>query len=332
MASTGGYIQGKLEQAPKPENGAQAVSSVIVYHPGTSIDMDPKVTVLERKDELRGGFYAMPHSGVAAYDPDGTMEGRLYPEALGQLLSCAIGDDTPTAGVAGYIHTYAWRQTEIPQTMQLIFAPPAGGFWQANGVGVDELDVKVEANAWHYTAKLMALVAKPVTDPVATPSYETGTPWRAGQMSLTWLSNTAITEDFSWSIKNGLKQERSFTTAGSYYPDSIVYDAALPVVSGSIPKRSLAAADWDALVNGTPFSAVITMTHSEMIGGGQSVTPFKLTITMPACQYVGAKIDAIKNERRNKATFDWEARWDTGTTKWCDIVLRNATATYATYA
>ena len=328
-ASTGGYIQGALEQTPRTSGGAQKISSVVMYHPGTSIDMDPKVTVLERKDELRGGFYAMPHSGVAAYDPDGTMSGRIYPTSFGQILACAIGDDTPSSHTEGYHHTYAWRQTEIPQTMQLIFAPPAGGFWKANGVGVDELTVKVENNAWTYDAKLMGLYAAPIADPTLTPSYETQTPWRAGQMALTWLSNTAVTEDFSWSIKNGLKQERSFTLASAAYPDSIVYGAALPVVSGSIPKRSLATADWDALVNGTPFSAVITMTHNQFI---TSAVPFLLTITMPACQYVSAKADPIKNERRNKATFDWEARYDTGTTAFCTVVLNNNTATYATYA
>ena len=54
---------------------------------------------------------------------------------------------------------------------------------------------------------------------------------------------------------------------------------------------------------------------------------YSLVATMPACQYVTAKADAIKNERRNKASFDWEARYDTNTSAWCDITLENDTAT-----
>jgi hypothetical protein len=328
MASTGGYIQGALEQTPNAEGGANAVSSVVVYHPGISIDMDPKVAVLERKDELRGGFWAMPHSGAASYDPDGTMEGRVYPNAIGQLLSCAIGVDTPTTANSTKVHTYTWNQTETPQTMQLIFAPPAGGFWKATGVGIDELDFKVENNAWNYTAKLMGLKAATISDPTLTTAYEVPGPWRAGEMALSWLSGSAVTEEFTWHIKNGLKQERSFTTS-SLYPTSLVYEQALPVVGGTISKRSLDSDDWAELTAGTPFAASITMTHSEHVQG--TSIHYTLTATMPACQYVTVKADAIKNERRNKASFDWEARYDTQTAGFCAVVLVNDTATYATY-
>ena len=79
MASPGGYIQAALEQAPNAEGGANTVSSNLFYIPGTTIDFDPKPTMLERKDELRGAFAALPHSGAAKYEPEGSLEGPRLP-------------------------------------------------------------------------------------------------------------------------------------------------------------------------------------------------------------------------------------------------------------
>jgi hypothetical protein len=250
MASPGGYIQAALESAPNAEGGVNAVSSNLFYLPGTSIEFDPKMTPLEHNDELRGGFYAAPHDGAAEYNPDGSLEGRVYPATLGLLLWAACGSCVTTAGngvitdpdsqavpAGAYRHVFAFKTTEIPQTLQMIYAPPTGGFWKAQGVGIDEIDFKNANGAQVFTAKLMALVAKRLTDPALTPTYETAAAWRKGQLALTWLSGSAITEDFDWSIKNGLAVEHQFGV-NSLYPDSIIYNNPLPVVGGSIPKRS----------------------------------------------------------------------------------------------
>jgi hypothetical protein len=50
----------------------------------------------------------------------------------------------------------------------------------------------------------------------------------------------------------------------------------------------------------------------------------------PACQLVSGKQDPVKNERRTKASWDWEARYDTATSKWCTITVVNATPAYMT--
>jgi hypothetical protein len=341
MASTGGYIQAALEQTPNAEGGANTVSSNLFYLPGTSIDFDPKPTMLERKDELRGGFYAAPHSGAAKYEPEGSLASRLYPAMLGLLLYLACGGCTTTAGdgiitdpdsvavpVGAYRHVFSWRETEVPQTCQLIFAPPSGGFKQAQGVGIDELSLKADNGAWVLDAKMLALVCATIADPTLTPSYETPGPWREGELALTWMAGSAITKEFDWSIKNGLAVERQFTT-NSRYPDSIVYEANLPVVGGSIPKRAFDADDWSALVAGTTFAAALKYAHSEVITGAYH---HGLWVQMPACQYVSGKQDPVKNERRTEATFEWEARYDTVTSKWCTVTLVNATPAYATYA
>jgi len=339
-ASTGGYIQAALEQAPNAEGGANTVSSNLFYIPGTTIGIDPKMTPLERNDELRGGFYAAPHSGAAEYNPEGSLDGRCYPSIMGLLLWATCGACTTTAGngvitdpdsaavpTGAYKHVFAFKTSEIPQTLQLIYAPPSGGFWKAQGVAIDELAMKATGGAQVFAAKLLALVSKQIADPTLTPSYEVAAPWRAGELALTWLAGSAITKDFDWSIKNGLAHERQFTT-NSRYPDSVIYQQNLPVVGGSIPKRSFDTDDWNALVAGTTFAAKIKMTHSEFAVGSYA---HKLWVEMPACQYVSGKQDDVKNERRTEATFDWEARYDTATSKWCTITVCNSTPAYATF-
>jgi hypothetical protein len=317
----------------------------VFYLPATQVDIDPKPVMLERDDELRGGFFAAPHSGVAEYAPEGTLDGRLYPADLGLLLYAACGGCVTTAGngvitdpdsvavpTGAYRHVFSWKTTEIPQTMQLIYVPPNGvPFRKAQGVGIDELAVKVAGGAQTYAAKLLALVAATISDPVLTPSYATALPWRSGEIALTWLSGSAITKDFDWSIKNGLAHERQLTT-NSRYPDSIIYQQALPVVGGSIPKRSFDVDDWNALVNGTTFAAKIKCVHGTAFAPvGAETYKHTFWVEMPACEYVTGKQDAIKNERRTEATFDWQARYDTATSKWATITLVNATAAYATY-
>ena len=58
---------------------------------------------------------------------------------------------------------FAWKTTEIPQTMQLQYAPPSGvPFKKAQGVGIDELAFKAGDGAWTLTAKLLGLIDAPI--------------------------------------------------------------------------------------------------------------------------------------------------------------------------
>lgn len=343
-ASTGGYVQWALEQAPNAEGGANAVSSNVFYLPCSSFEFDPKPSMLEYGDELRGFFARSPHGGAAMYAPEGSFDLRLYPATLGAILHALCGSCVTTAGngvitdpdavavpVGAYKHVFAFKATDPPQTGQMIYSPPAGGFYKAHGVAVDECSFATADGSWQMAAKLLGLHHETIADPTLTPSYETALPWREGQMALTWLAGTATTKEFDWKVTNGLKAERQYTTA-SLYPDSMVYDANLPIVGGSIPKRSFDVDDWNALVNGTTFAAKLKMVHSTAFAPVGAVTyKHTLWVEMPACEYVGGKRDPIRNERRNEAVFEWEARWDTATAKWITITLVNATPAYASY-
>ena len=337
-----GYIQAALEQAPNSENSTNKVSTTVFYLPGTSIEIDPDMTVLERGDELRGGFYQAPHAGAAEYAPKHTINSRMYPAVMGLYLCLLCGGVTTTQGDGGsvkdpagvsipadaYRHVFSWKTGDVPQTAQLIACAPDGGaFWKLQGVGANQMTFSRDGGAWVCEGELLSLVAKTISDPSLTPAYEAAKPWRAGQMTLSWLNSTAVTEDFEWKIDNGLTTEYQMSDP-SIFPDSIVYEENLPVLGGTIDKRSFKTADWNALEAGTQFNATMHWTHSESATGTYK---HQLWVECPGAQYVSGKPDAIENKRRNKASFEWAARQDSVTGEWAKITLVNATPTYAVY-
>lgn len=337
-----GFVQVALEQAPNAEGGANAVSSNVFYLPASQFTFDENPELLEYADELRGGFFRAPHGGASAYDPNGAFDVRCYPATLGFLLYQLCGSCVTTAGngssvtdpdsaavpVGAYRHVFSFKTADPPQTAQYIYSPPAGGFYKAQGVAIDECEFKVANGAWQAAAKLLGLYHSTISDPSLTPSYETAKPWLSGQLALSWLSGSATTREFDWKIQLGCAAERQFTTA-SLYPDSMVFDENLPVLGGSIPKRAFDSDDWAALIGGTTFAAEIKMTHSDNAVGSYK---HKLWVEMPACQYVAGKADPVENKRRREASFDWEARYDTATSSTVTITLVNSTAAYATFA
>jgi hypothetical protein len=344
MSAAGGYIQVALEEAPNGEHGTNPVSSVPFYLPQTSINFDPKFAPMDTSDELRGGLSLSPNKGPLSFAPAGPADGRLYPATVGfwLALACGMCTSTPGAGtsavkdpanvnvpVGAYRHVFDWKSGQTPQTTQIKWAAPDGSlYWKAMGVGADKLDFTRNNGAWQVAATLLGLYANTIADPALTPSYETPGPWRAGQMALTWLASSAITDDFTWYVENTLAALSTVSSA-SLYPDMLVYNGGIPVLGGTIPKRSMEAADWNALIAGTQFAAMMHFIHSEDAVSGYK---HQLWVDMPGCQYQAGTPDAIANQRVNKGSFDWEARDDATTGKRATITLVNATPTYATYA
>jgi len=341
MASS--YLRLAAEQAPNAEGGENTVSSVTFDVPVTSLKLDPNPTMLDISDELRGYSAQAPHKGVASYEPSATFKTRTYPGVLGALLLGACGSVTTTQGdgsavkdpddaaipATAYRHVYAWATGSTPQTFQAQAAPPVGLFYKATGMGIDSLNFAVEDGCWVADVATKQLYTGIISDPSVTPSFETPDPFVAGTMTLTWLSNSATTKDFTFGISNQLILERQFTTA-SLFPDSITIDTPYQVVSGTIGKVAMDADDWTALLAGTTFSATIKMVHTEHIAS--TSYHHTLWIEMPACQLQSGDIGEITNDRRHEATYEWAARYDTSTSKWATVTLVNATAALTAYA
>jgi len=337
------YLRLAAEQAPNAEGGSNTVSSVTFDIPVRSLSYEPEPTLLDVSDELRGYTAEAPHKGVASYSPSASFKTRVYPGILGALLLGATGGVTTTAGdgadvkdpdtvaipVGAHRHVYAWATGSIPQTFQAYGAPPVGLFYKSQGMGIDTLAFAVEDGCWQADVNTKMLYTGIVSDPSITPAVETTVPFVAGTMTLSWLSGSAVTKEFSWQVENTLLTERQFTTA-SKFPDSIIIDKSYQRLVGSITKVAVDADDWNAFINGTTFAATIKMVHTQKIGATDYY--HSLWVEMPACQYVSGKLGEITNDRRHEASFEWRAAYDTSTSKWATITLVNGTSALTTYA
>jgi hypothetical protein len=112
----------------------------------------------------------------------------------------------------------------------------------------------------------------------------------------------------------------------SKFPDQLERgDGPGVIVTGSIPKRQIATADYDALLAATGFAVKIRWQSTVVIGA----TAYKYTLWFEAlnAQYMDGGPEALANKRRHGGSFNWKATYAgaAGSSKW---TLVNATASY----
>lgn len=337
-----GYLRLADESAPNGETGANAVSATTFDIPFLEAFIDPKPQYDNPDGEVRGYAGPPPATAVVAYQPEGSIKAVARPSYMGLLLKEACGGVTTTAGngvitdpdsvavpAGAYRHVFDWCTGVTPRTFQALFSALTGVHWKAKGNGVETLGFAFEEEVLMLTAALRTLYADTQADPTITPSITTELPFFSGSMTLTWLTGSAVTQDFNFEIRNSLNFFRSFG-AVSKYPDTAELGEDMPSqrLGGTISKRALDADDYAALKACTTFAAKIKLTHSQMVTGAY---PHQMWVEMPACQYAADwSPEAIKNTRQQPAGFNWEAKYDTATSKWATITLCNATPAYFT--
>jgi hypothetical protein len=231
-----------------------------------------------------------------------------------------INDLVPT-GASKWV--FAKRTGIVARTAQIItnYADEATKL-QGNGYAVSDLALTADGA---LTATLLGLVLKRLAvDTTSVPVYATSAipPVRRGDLSLTWLNGSAVPGDFSLQITNPLAPIRTLSiTPPSNYPDQMEFGDVQAELTGSIPKRILAAADYDALMAATTFSAKARFKTAKVIGA--TTYTYTVVIEMPACQYVGGDADPIGNKRRFGATFNFAAAYDEVTGRDVRITLVN---------
>jgi hypothetical protein len=336
-----GYLRWAIETTPNSEGESSGVSATTFDIPYMEAWVDPKPTLMNVDDEVTGYPASAPSPLVAEYAPEGSIKCKARPPYLGAMLQTCIGAVTTTAGngvitdpdgqtipTGAYRHVFNWATGAVPKTAQLNFSAPGTGalHFKAQGVAVEDMGFTFEDGVFLLNLALKGLVCLNISDPSITPSLPTVKPFVSGQMHLTWLAGSAVTEDFSFNLKNTLDIFKSFTTT-SKYPDEVEFGQEPPVQSvvGSIPKRALDVDDWNALINCTTFAGTAHITHDEIIASGYR---HQMWLEMPKCQYVEATPEPAKNTRQQKAAFNWEAKWDTGTSKFATVTLVNNTAAF----
>ncbi len=204
---------------------------------------------------------------------------------------------------------FAKRGGITAKTFQMILAyVDETVFLKGQGCGLTSLSMDAEGNV---DAAVQALVCARVADPNLTPAFTTqAVPhFRRGDLSLSWLTGSGTTENFSFAIANALTPRRTLgLSTPSYFPDVMEHGDDKVMLTGSIPKTVLDPDDYDALINATTFSARARWKSPKVIGA--TSYPYTMWIEMPAAQYSGGQPDPIANKRRFGQTLDFRAAWD----------------------
>lgn len=341
----GAWVCIALEEHPNAEGGANKVSTNVFYLKADSVKFDKGITLLEEKGKTVGVLGRGKHLGVARYEPKLTISGIFpRPADLGLFMLLFCGGATKTAGGVGvtdpdsvavpagctkWVGAFA---EDSPKTAQIIAKDAGGKFWKMTGAGLTSWPFKFgDDGVLACDLEFVGLYGAEISDPSLTPAFDAATPFRQGDMTLTWLAGSAVTKGFEFTCAAGLETDKGFS-AVSDYPDTIQFgndENSLPSVSGTIDKRTIDSDDVNALQDGTQFAGKIKLTHRQNIGA--TGRPSAMWFEMPGCQHTSFDPDDIKNVRRREAKFGWEARVDDATAKLATITIVNGTSAYETY-
>ena len=179
---------------------------------------------------------------------------------------------------------------------------------QGQGFGIDNLAITAEGAV---SASWTGLVYSRIGDPGLSPSVDVSSirPALRGDMYLSWLANTATTDDFTIAIANALNRRRTLSlVTPSKFSDVLEMADTRVAVTGTIPKTKLAAADIDAVLSGATFAAGATWTLPTNIGATNY--PYTLDVDMPSCQYTGGDAAELANRRVFGHDLEFFAAWN----------------------
>jgi len=326
VATTIDCVQLMSEETPRPEGAATTApyrlsSGNVIYLPGQNARISPNPQFLDRSDEMRGIEGGVPNL-LDTFDPDGEINIRAYMNSLPWLLNACgltgawtagngvITDPDGTVIPAGANRwVFTKRGGITAKTFQVIAAyVDEGVFLKGQGFGVNQLSMTADGA---LQAQLSGIVVKRVSDPNLTPTFDSQIipHARRGDLTLTWLTGSGTTDDFSFQIANPLVKRRTLSlTTPSYFPDVLEHGDARVRLTGSIPKTVLDPDDYDALVNATTFLAKARWKTPKTIGATGYF--YSMWIEMPAAQYSGGGPNALSNARRFGQDLDFWAAWD----------------------
>lgn len=339
-----GYAHAAFESVPGNELNTPTLSTKIIYEPVRQAAPNLNPSHLERDDELRGidePIQVIPE----AYQPSWSLDTRLYPDLTGFELKAMLGAPVTTAGngvivdpdsiavptgATRHVWTAPFGPSGLnPQSTQRQYAyKDQSAFFKLKGCGTDTLALdSPETGGVGLTASGPALYMVRIADPSLTPSYESLTipPFERSHLTVvTWLGSTAETEDFNLAAANPMAGFPSLAIA-SKFQDQLEKGDGPIVWTGSIPKRVIGTADFDALVAGTPFTVEVRWKSTANITGSY---PYQLWFQATNCQYIAGGPEALANKRRLGGSFNFKCT-SSGSAGSTTLTLVNATSSYA---
>jgi hypothetical protein len=242
-----------------------------------------------------------------------------------------VGGEAVNGNVPVGAHKWVWtkRSGINAQTAQIIlnYADEAVRL-QGNGFAIS--DLSISGDGVIQSNLLGLLLQRLAVDGATVPSYTTQAvpPVRRGDLFLSWLAGGGPLDDFSFAIANSLNPGRSMSLLPpSNFPDLMEYGDAQVVVTGSIPKRVLAAADIDALLAASTFAAKARWRTPKVVAATTAF--YSMWLEMPAAQLTDGSFDDLANRRRHGGSYNFEAAYDETSGFDVRITVVNATAAAA---
>jgi len=316
----------RLEESPRYEGAVTTtpyrVSTTSTFFPLTSFEPSPEPDWMDRSDELRSIEGSVANVSDT-FNPTARLSERAYFNNLTHLLSLAGFVGTYTAGngvitdpdgtvIATGANRWVFnkRTGSAAQTAQLIACYGTSGPWlKGQGYAVNELGLNAVGEL-DVTMEGLVL-ARLAADPTLTPAYDVSAilPARRADLILSWLASSGLTNEFELSIANPLFPYSSYSLAvPSVYRDKMEQGDDRVRLTGTISKRSITPADWDAMIQAATFAAIAKWKSQKVIG--VTATKYGLWVEMPACQYTSASPEALGNKRRFGAAYDFWAAYD----------------------
>ncbi len=336
------YLQGTIEKNPirdDPTNpGATDVtgthpailSTVPFWLPAQQFTPKVGMKYSDRSDEIRSTLDPLP--GYAeAFDPSWDYKMRAYPNLMGFFMGLWAGDWITAAGngiildpdgiavpAGATRHIFQFKMGTpnilsstsqlVPRTAQFVSAddPTNGPYDQYNGCAVESMTLQGTRAALDMQVKGKMLYYNRITDPGLTPALPAiaNLPWNTGQMTLTWLTSSAVTSAFQLDFEQKLNWFNDLS-APSLYPTAVELDKGYRSLKGTIDKRTITSVDWDAFYKSSTFAAKAVFNSRQMIGA--TAATYKMWIDMPNCVYSKMDEGALEESPRRANKLDWVA-------------------------
>lgn len=228
----------------------------------------------------------------------------------------------------------------IPQTANLTYAyKDQSAFFQLKGAACEQFTLDTpDQGGVQIKAEGPAAYLTSISDPSNTPAYESVSrrPFVHANLAVSYAdqsgsgyttANAGVASGFTVQARNPVNAIRTLGGA-SQSPDRLEKDDGPIMFSGTIAKRNLTKADWDAMRALSTFQLSAKWKSTDYITGTSGAV-YGLSVTVPNAQLVAGSPDALDNKRRHGASYTWNAAYD-GTSASVVVKLCNATSTYAT--
>ena len=295
------------------------------FLPAIEAGINPGPNPLDRSDEQRG-VDGRQKLAPNEYEPDGSLVMRNYLNELGALLLVQFGDvvSTPGDGIitdpagdpipAGATRHVFSKLTGVRPRSGRITDHYGSSYFEGRGVTIPEIAFGLDEDGVKATASLMVNYIRRLTSEPSggEPSDYTDfdiLPMRRRNVVVDWGVGTENIDSIDFSFAQALEYVRDMGSATGWPTDTERANSVegFLALTGSLNRRQIDNADWDALIDADSFAVVISMVSEQAIASGY---PYKMFVEAPAVQFPSGTPEGLKNQARHSAEFDWTAAYD----------------------